>query len=726
MEAAPRRFDVRDYLRIVTKRKWFIALVALAAMVVGGLYTISYAKTFRASALVIVRPQVRPTYWPGEAGMQALQRQEVGLDSLARIAGSSVCAQGAADKLSNPPTPRKPLKVSAQEIAASISVTPERPDLLHIDATNHDGPNAVEFANAVAEAFVDRSLKLQQVESTAAKEYLNGAMRGAEAELDAAQTELATCQQEIGVVVPEAEPAGDVEQLRGYQIKLDEARGALAAAVSSVAVLQDQLRRTPNSTAIKQEAPNPSRLALQEQLETASVSLNELRARYTDTWPAVQEMKDRVAQLQVEIARTPETITTTSVAADPDHAALQRTLVEARRLVADLQARVASLSGDVARLASTQRTMPEKLGRMQRLIDRVELAKASYKDLQEQLGSARLSEAMKQADAEVIGRAGVAEETSPRLKRMLLFSMMLGLAAGVLLALFMEALDDTLHSPEDVATYTEATFLGMVPLLEGQERGLNTVLAPKSPPAEAYRSLRSNIRFAQVDHPARTFMVTSAGAGEGKSLTTANLAVVFAQAGQKVLLVDTDLRRPSLHRVFNVSATRGLTNVLVGESNLADVIVETGVPGLRLVPTGPLPPNPAELLESAPMNRVIEQSKELADIVFFDTPPAIVLTDAVIMSAKVDRAILVAEAGKVTRDAFNEVCRLITNARGTILGVVLNKLRLSAGDSNYYYYYYDYSHPSLKQTEAEVPVYAPPATRTPPPPPEQPPTPPLP
>ena len=185
--------------------------------------------------------------------------------------------------------------------------------------------------------------------------------------------------------------------------------------------------------------------------------------------------------------------------------------------------------------------------------------------------------------------------------------------------------------------------------------------------------------------------MTSAGAGEGKSATAANLAVVFAQAGQSVLLVDTDLRRPSLHRLFHCESTRGLTNILVGESTIDDVVQDTHVEGLRLVASGPLPPNPAEMLDSAAMQRLIDELANHADVVIFDSPPAIVLTDAVILSSKIDRTILVAEAGQVTREAFGEAIRLITNARGNILGVILNKLRLSASDYYYYYYYYDYS-----------------------------------
>ncbi|MBU0609887.1 MAG: polysaccharide biosynthesis tyrosine autokinase [Armatimonadetes bacterium] len=703
MEPVLRRFDARDYLRILTKRKWFIIMVALAAMVIGGLYTVSYPKTYKASAIVIIRRQGQPIIWVGDPQARTAQREDLALDTQARIAASIDCADQAAKALANRTT-GDAIQVSGQEIAASINTTPSEPDLLRIEAVHRDSKYAVEFANAVALAFVDKSKQLRQTESTAAKEFLDEAMKRARTSLDEAQAEAATYQEQIGIVVPEDEPRSAVQQLVDYENELQKAEANLSAAQSDVRVVEGQLAHTPAFRTVKHEAPNPERQAKLDQLQQAQMQLVQLRARYTDNWPAVQQTKDQIEELQAQIARLPETITQTSVEPEAEQASLRHEAVGARRQVAEAQARVNNLRATVAQLRAAKQTMPPKLAHLNRLLDRVELAKISFRNVQAQLENARLNEAKEQADAELIDHAAVASEVSPKLGRMLIFSLTLGLAAGIALALFLEALDDTLHSPDDIAAYTEATFLGMVPMLEDPTQGLITVISPKSPPAEAYRTLRSNIHFAQVDHPAHTFVITSAGAGEGKTMTTANLAAVFAQAGQEVLLIDADLRRPSLHRIFNVSSERGLTNVLVGETDLTEVMFETDVPGLHIIPTGPLPPNPAELLESQQMTRVIARAQELADVVFFDSPPAIVLTDAVILSSKVERTILVAEAGQVTRDAFNEMCRLINNARGTILGVVLNKLRLSAADYYYYYYYYDYSHCAPRRGTPTTPM----------------------
>jgi capsular exopolysaccharide synthesis family protein len=310
------------------------------------------------------------------------------------------------------------------------------------------------------------------------------------------------------------------------------------------------------------------------------------------------------------------------------------------------------------------------------------------------LENRRLSEEAKSGTAMVFDSPTRAVSTSPSVSRGLLFAGVLGLVAGIALALVLEALDDTIHTPEDITRDIDINFLGMVPLLDTGVNELITVSAPKSPPAEAYRTLRSNINFSLLEDPASMFLVTSAGSGEGKTVTASNIEGVFAQAGQSVIVVDTDLRRPTLHRLLHGDSSRGLTNILVGEASIEDVLQDTHVEGLKLISSGPLPPNPAEMLDSDPMRRLIQDLKEYADIVIFDSPPAIVLTDAVVLSSKVERTILVAEAGQVTKEAFGEAVRLIRNARGNLLGVVLNKLRLSASDYYYYYYYYDYSHES--------------------------------
>ncbi|MBX6772396.1 MAG: CpsD/CapB family tyrosine-protein kinase [Chloroflexi bacterium] len=213
---------------------------------------------------------------------------------------------------------------------------------------------------------------------------------------------------------------------------------------------------------------------------------------------------------------------------------------------------------------------------------------------------------------------------------------------------------------------------------------LETVVHPRSPVSEAYRTLRTNIQFYSLDRPVQTLLVTSASPEDGKSTTVANLAVTFAETGREVLAVDCDLRRPSLHRLFGVSNESGLTVLIREGKALDEVVVPTSVPHLRLLPSGPLPPNPAELLGSQRMERIIESLRGAAEVVLFDSPPTIAATDAAVLAAKVDGVLLVVSVGRTKRDHVVRAKQLLAMVNAKVLGVVLNNVKF---DGSLYRYY---------------------------------------
>lgn len=219
------------------------------------------------------------------------------------------------------------------------------------------------------------------------------------------------------------------------------------------------------------------------------------------------------------------------------------------------------------------------------------------------------------------------------------------------------------------------------------ERQLITIDSPRSPITEQYRTLRTNIEFSSVDQEYKTILVTSSSPAEGKSTTVANLAVTFAQQGKRVLLVDTDLRKPTVHYTFNLKNVRGLTNVLTKQTTLTDAAQATEVEHLSILTSGPIPPNPAELLGSVSMSQFIELAKTQFDVVLFDTPPILAVADAQILANKVDGSILVISSGGTEQDAARKSKDLLESAKGKVLGAVLNKKK--AKDSQYYYYYGD-------------------------------------
>ncbi len=214
---------------------------------------------------------------------------------------------------------------------------------------------------------------------------------------------------------------------------------------------------------------------------------------------------------------------------------------------------------------------------------------------------------------------------------------------------------------------------------------LITISEPRSAVSEAYRTLRTNLDFASLDRALKTLVVTSAGVGEGKSSTLANLAVVSAQTGRKVVLVDADLRRPTLHQLFGLGNEVGLTTMMRDEAALASPsLQETGVEGLLILPSGPLPPNPADLMGSRRMEEVIAALAERADQVFFDTPPVVAVTDAAALATKVDGVLLVISAGKTRREYARTAVQRLEQINARLVGAVLTNVQVGAGFQGYY------------------------------------------
>ncbi len=291
--------------------------------------------------------------------------------------------------------------------------------------------------------------------------------------------------------------------------------------------------------------------------------------------------------------------------------------------------------------------------------------------------------------------------TDPVLPRTLLNTLLaaaIGLLAVGGAAFLAEQLDDSIKDPDTVREVANLSTLGTIARMKGdRDRSeiyqLAALLYPRSGVAEAYRTLRSNVEFAAVDAPVRTLLVTSAVPGEGKTVTAANLAIVFAQAGRKVLLVDADLRKPRVHAMFDLANAHGLTTILRSDGVRPEAVSHlTEEANLRVLTTGPLPPNPAELLGSHRMQAVLGLLKESADLVIFDSPPLQAVTDSAVLSSFADGTILVVDAGRSRRRAVRTAGEILARAGANVLGVVLNRMPAKA-HSDYVGYYGEYDGP---------------------------------
>jgi len=276
-----------------------------------------------------------------------------------------------------------------------------------------------------------------------------------------------------------------------------------------------------------------------------------------------------------------------------------------------------------------------------------------------------------------------------------LIAVAIGLGLVVSAAVFIKLLNDTLKSVEEVSQLTKLPVLGSIGPIEGERYAEKLIVQqqPFSTTADAYRTLRTNIRISFIDRPMRTLMVTSAGALEGKSLTLANLAVMMAQLGLQVIAVDADLRRPMLHKIFEVPDAEGLSDLLsTPDSEVGPFLQETGVENLRVLPCGPIPPNPAEMLGSDRMRAVTAALLREADLLLFDGPPA-VMPEAAILAARMREGgvLLVANVGSTRRGIIKHAVQQLQEVNAYLLGVIATQLSVRKDDAYYQQYYFDYT-----------------------------------
>jgi non-specific protein-tyrosine kinase len=302
----------------------------------------------------------------------------------------------------------------------------------------------------------------------------------------------------------------------------------------------------------------------------------------------------------------------------------------------------------------------------------------------------------------------------PNIGLLTIMAAVIGLIVSTSVTYLIEYMDDSIRTPDDVSRVTELPTLAGIAKIktDSEEDRLITISHPRSPISEAYRVLRTGIQFSAVDAPEHSvIMVTSPNPSEGKSLTVGNLGVVMAQAGKNVLIIDADLRRPRQHQIFSVSKNQGLTNLMleynVNENEAATLSLfkkfiqrpSSVASGLHILPSGPIPPNPSELLGSAKMRALLRKLSSQFDMIILDSPPALAVTDAVLMSTQTDGVLVVLDAGRTKKAHLQQVNELLNEVGARVIGTVLNRLS-PRGDGYYYYYYYQNAY-YLDESEAE-------------------------
>jgi len=443
---------------------------------------------------------------------------------------------------------------------------------------------------------------------------------------------------------------------------------------------------------------------------------SELQVQYTDAvnqygpnFPKVQRLQAQIKDLDDQMLRERKGI-----------------VVQLRSDYDEAKARLELLSQRLDQQKAETNAMSEKLVQYNILKREADADKTLYEGLQTKLKEAGISVGLKSSNIRVVDPAMVPSTPArPAKARNIALAFLVGLVGGVGLALLREYLDNTVKTPDDIETLARLPSLAVVPAFgdsanagrkagilktgstNGYDKRIELVAQhlPKSQMSEAFRALRTALLLSQPDRPPQVILVTSALPREGKTTAAANLAVTLAQLGDKTVLVDADLRKPGVGRVLNLGSGKyaGLSSYLAGVSTLDLVTVpHPAIPNLAAIPTGPLPPNPADLLSSHKLTEAISELRTKYKFIVIDSPPVMAATDAVILSVQTDGVLLVVRSGETPKEAFTRTRDLLTSVKSHLLGVVLNAVDSSAPDYYYSYRYYPYSYGYGPQEQPEA------------------------
>ena len=558
--------------------------------------------------------------------------------------------------------------------------------IIELRAYDRKPTKAQEIAQALASEYQDHRSNLQKDRVKKGIESLKTRMEEINTEITSMQSDVDRFRTELGISDAAGEESYSIiepEIVRRYEVELITAKGVLTTQSSLLDGLKGQSPEELRASILTAH-PDAQLDALTREFHTGQITLANQSIDLGDEHPRIKGLKKVVATLEGQINdRIKGILAGLELRVQSSKAQveqLQRDVEDAKKRESDMREQGREYFNAKRELANTTRIRDTILLRvMQEEVD-LELPKESTVEIID--------------DADLPTRA-----VRPNIPLNISLGVVVGLILGVGLAFFIEYLDTSVKTIDDVERALGAAVLGVIP----QNVGSLLEEGDESPHAEAYRVLRTNILFAgRKSEKQTTFSVVSGGAGEGKTTTMFNLAVVFAQQGDRILIVDSDLRRPSMHRYLKVSNNIGLTNYLLGQVAIDEVIQTTELPSLHFIPSGKLPSSSMGILSSAKMKEFVAEMKSRYDYVFLDAPPIMGVSDASVLASMVDMCVLVVQYRKYPQLMTQRAKSMVTKVGGELVGVVLNNINISQ-DSYYYYYsgyYYDYYYKSREKEES--------------------------
>ncbi len=706
---------LRDYMRVLIKRKWLVISVVVGIFVAVLVASLRQTPVYEAvgqivinkadSNLISFKDSVPVVEYSDQGDLDTEVRvlqsdllalqviRQLNLDKRAEFGGHSDQKQVnlVADPLQSDSN-RITALLSRFRGGLKVTLIPNT-RVMEIHYSSTDPQLAASAVNTLASTYVEQNFKTKFESTMQASDWLSKQLVDLQMKVETSQEKLVRYQKEHEIL-------GTDEKNNIITSKLDELNKEMTMAESDRMQKESVYRQTQTndpvaiSAAIISDAGTPTQSStlldkLREQQIGLKIQVAELSTQFGPSYPRVRQLNSQLKEIDVQL----QSETNKAV----DHLKQQ--------YLAALQ-RETMLRGAFDKQKQEANKLNESAIEYSILKRDLDSNRTLYEGLLEKLKEAGVTAGLRSNNFRIINAARVPSSPSePNIPRNLSFALVLGIISGVGLAFLLENMDNTVRTPEQAQTISGLPSLGMIPLGSKPTRfgpsGKRLALAPtkevfetvtqirpQSQMAESYRALRTSLLLSNLGAPPKVIMVTSARPQEGKTTTSINTAIVLAQKGVRVLLIDADLRRPSVHKTLGMGPRSGLSNVLTGSATVQQTITTSPLlPNLLIMTAGTPPPNPAELLASSNMRDLIMELRQQFDHIVIDTPPTLSVTDAVVLSPCADAAILVIRSGQTTKQALRRARDILTQVNAHVAGVLLNAVDLTSPD---YYYYYEY------------------------------------
>jgi capsular exopolysaccharide synthesis family protein len=711
--AADDSFKLAKFLRVLRKRWIVVAAVAAAIFAGNTYYVFTRTPLYKSSASLLINNStiaVSDIQIPGSPSSSTIN-----LGTEVSILKSRPLIEIAISKMRESPLASVYKDIDAAQIMQGLEITPDKNALiLRMIYTDTDPKRAKEVLNALSQTYFEYSLSDRRTKSSTAIKFIQEKLPQIKLQLDKSALAVTQFRKTYNIVDPDTYAASVYSMREALEKQAQDLQIRIAQVQQQYEVIGRQVGKTPEAAIsgaiLQQDTPYQS---LVKQFQEVETNYFLERTRFREDHPNVVALKDRRNELYRLLEVRAQSVVgvragTANLANEPN-SAIQQTLAtqlfEAQTSLAVSQAQLESIRNAQSEVSAVFSQIPQIQQKFVEIQRQLALDTATYNKLTEKLEELRIAEAQEISSWRVLEPALIpTRPSSPDIERGLLTGAIAGLGLGILAALLLDKLDQRIREVEEVKELIDIPLLGSIPMTDvtSLNFAFNQGVLPSSNYyafKESLSALALNLRYLGTDNTVKLIAFTSSVPSEGKSTLTYNLAMILATLGYKILLVDADLRKPTLHKLSRLSNKVGLSTILATPIPWQDVFHvgnETG--NLHIITSGSLPPNPMLLLESTKMAALFQEWRQQYDYVLVDTPPVIGITDAQCLTSKVDTFILVAAINRSTRSGISKALEVLENARANVSGLLINMIGES--DSEYHYGYYDqyyYLNPADRQ-----------------------------